>query len=112
MGPQSFDCGSPGCVKPLAAEDTASMGPQSFDCGRWRQSLGVIRSVNALQWGRSLSTAEVAYLAVSAQPPPGASMGPQSFDCGSRGLFRVGLGINDASMGPQSFDCGSHYPNA
>src|SRR5258708_6397199 len=36
-----------------------------------------------LQWGRSLSTAEVRRSRSSRHWPAAASMGPQSFDCGS-----------------------------
>src|SRR5258708_7506256 len=114
MGPQSFDCGSAG--GPAVSRSPvshASMGPQSFDCGsdvdllrefdispgfnwaavfllrRSRNAYRTLWSVNWLQWGRSLSTAEVPRTSSRDATADAASMGPQSFDCGSSSKFRV-----------------------
>ena len=60
-----------------------------------------------LQWGRTLSSAEVRHPALAPRGCPGASMGPHSFKCGSNieDLIETAQGL--ASMGPHSFKCGS-----
>ena len=59
MGPHSFKCGS-------------SLSPNGFPCGRI-----------TLQWGRTLSSAEVMPSRESIEKIVNASMGPHSFKCGS-----------------------------
>ena len=83
MGPHSFKCGSTRRnLKPLGGLD-ASMGPHSFKCGsidaNVRRRFGHVE----LQWGRTLSSAEVRTCSGSADSRTSASMGPHSFKCGS-----------------------------
>ena len=60
MGPGSFDPGSLKVAVQTPAQGAASMGPGSFDPG----SAGKLKEINlpkvTLQWGRGLSTPEVA----------------------------------------------------
>ena len=61
----------------------------------------------ALQWGRTLSSAESFGAALCFPLNALASMGPHSFKCGKRRLRRQRAGILlRASMGPHSFKCG------
>ena len=123
MGPQPFDCGNivlfrrrrpaewcgfngaaafrlrkcQGFLCRVEFAGEASMGPQPFDCGNivgGQLSPGVQRT---LQWGRSLSTAEIN--SRRCRNPIGypASMGPQPFDCGND-IFRVPLAVRFCSF--------------
>ena len=58
------------------------MGPHSFKCGKkaWQASSSPRSS--ALQWGRTLSSAENLVAALESIPADVASMGPHSFKCG------------------------------
>src|ERR1700676_3206245 len=57
------------------------MGPQSCDCGKQTHPTDVSGCV-ALQWGRSLATAEKPTQRHRRTQGRSASMGPQSCDCG------------------------------
>ena len=108
MGPHSFKCGS-------AAENRRpSARPPRLQWGRTLSSAEVQAErqrmrpqQSKLQWGRTLSSAEVRPSASADAIFFRASMGPHSFKCGSilitGGRSQDGL----ASMGPHSFKCGS-----
>ena len=62
MGPQPFDCGNVVSTTRPAGAAPASMGPQPFDCGNVPDvDLAKFGEIG-LQWGRSLSTAEMMIL--------------------------------------------------
>ena len=111
----------------------ASMGPQPFDCGNTSTAKISQRFSVLLQWGRSLSTAEIALLnyhacAADAQLQWGRSLSTAEMPnnerflpCQSsplqwgRSLSTAEIGnvwveaqkLVVASMGPQPFDCGN-----
>ena len=58
MGPHSFKCGSPSEKAAGKEERNASMGPHSFKCGSGARQASVFCE-DLLQWGRTLSSAEV-----------------------------------------------------
>ena len=82
------------------------MGPHSFKCGKRRIHHQERQRDTALQWGRTLSSAESYIFVRSHVYLILASMGPHSFKCGKRGCPRQNKQINRASMGPHSFKCG------
>ena len=160
MGPRSFDRGNDGQGLVDRAEKMASMGPRSFDRGngyyKWRRGCSLERFNGAavfrprkcaadalerialhpeLQWGRGLSTAEMAapptrnaFASRSLQWGRGlstaeiplewhnrglgaiASMGPRSFDRGNVRSLSSTECSREASMGPRSFDRGNYRP--
>ena len=79
---------------------------------RWRTSSAPC----SLQWGRTLSSAEVLAKALPGAAYHWASMGPHSFKCGSPTNTEEISSSSSASMGPHSFKCGSilsgriHWP--
>ena len=84
------------------------MGPQPFDCGNDFDTDKPTVQISMLQWGRSLSTAEIsAGICRPAVAGSAASMGPQPFDCGNSSRAADGSANRGASMGPQPFDCGN-----
>ena len=108
---------------------SASMGPGSFDPGSDPGDASMTNTA-PLQWGRGLSTPEVAEIRFFWKKIPSfngagvfrprkymeevrklkgwkASMGPGSFDPGSHPLARPSDSGSRASMGPGSFDPGS-----
>ena len=105
-GPQSFDCGNWFYHPALGAWNTASTGPQSFDCGNL-DGLLARREAEALQRGRSLSTAEITACLISrarAQSFNGAAVF-RLRKC--RAVHSTSAKAPHASTGPQSFDCGN-----
>ena len=60
-----------------------------------------------LQWGRTLSSAEVRKGSTLLRTEDHASMGPHSFKCGSTNQKLTDQKTDCASMGPHSFKCGS-----
>ena len=131
MGPHSFKCGKWRAFgRPLGCFAT-SMGPHSFKCGKQSRHL-LIQSIElALQWGRTLSSAERFSTMRQVFLDNQTSMGPHSFKCGKpssllsqivqspsfngAALFQVrkavvGAGADGGnaspSMGPHSFKCG------
>ena len=91
MGPRSFNRGDPVVVHDVLLCGAASMGPRSFNRGNAGASCRV-RQPEPLQWGRGLSTAE---MASEDEPEPNwitASMGPRSFN---RGNVRRGSDAHD-----------------
>ncbi len=131
MGPGSFDPGNMGRSTRPAEAQAASMGPGSFDPGneRWDADLRTI--VAGLQWGRGLSTPEIAAQTarelVEEQLQWGRGLSTpemrrlQGGGTSSRGCFN-GAGVfrprkspgqvrlspgGRASMGPGSFDPGN-----
>ena len=132
MGPHSFKCGSTTNSANSGQRTGASMGPHSFKCGSRVPPLAREFFWDALQWGRTLSSAEVETKIDRLAQFLLASMGPHSFKCGSvkrtesptstsfcfngAALFQVRKFIcfqaqkkkpTGASMGPHSFKCGS-----
>ncbi len=83
------------------------MGPHSFKCGKRRRRMPGKPGKPALQWGRTLSSAERRRGdTLGAFRLRNASMGPHSFKCGKRPIpAKYGWSTN-ASMGPHSFKCG------
>ncbi len=108
------------------------MGPHSFKCGKRSRGARSPHGDTALQWGRTLSSAESGYDLVRFGAYSVASMGPHSFKCGKNkpstglsitvssfngaALFQVRKAPHQrhhrresctpASMGPHSFKCG------
>ena len=60
MGPRSFNRGNDGERLPGACAAGASMGPRSFNRGNNPSRPIGVRVQRKLQWGRGLSTAEIA----------------------------------------------------
>ena len=102
MGPHSFKCGSPDETGAHAAEPAASMGPHSFKCGSTTSFGEITEAEKTLQWGRTLSSAEVYVNLIFSYKGSTASMGPHSFKCGSqtghRNLFRWLNRFNGAAL--------------
>ncbi len=113
MGPQHFCCGKSLHFQNVPDIIIASMGPQHFCCGK-TSSLIFTRSIDQLQWGRSISAAEsilrrepwcqtprfngaAAFLLRKEHVEVEiflhfeASMGPQHFCCGKAGLYNVNV---------------------
>ena len=136
MGPHSFKCGSfhpalqpfrhqkgfNGAAlfqvrkyheygNPSHPKRWASMGPHSFKCGSARLARYPPLRSPQLQWGRTLSSAEVSGGLGARVRLTIASMGPHSFKCGSSGETANLRQHRLASMGPHSFKCGS-LPNS
>ena len=131
MGPRSFDRGNPVVQHYTATPAVASMGPRSFDRGNemhhdagtvcglasmgprsFDRGNGGVRKVarqiqTVLQWGRGLSTAEMAKGLTIAEAVREASMGPRSFDRGNSPALPTTGRTGRASMGPRSFDRGN-----
>ena len=131
MGPHSFKCGSYLAKPQLSCKKSCFNGAALFQvrkCARSTESTDRIPRFNGaalfqvrksflneksrnrklgLQWGRTLSSAEVAISPPVASPPANASMGPHSFKCGSSYRRRQTPPRQMASMGPHSFKCGS-----
>ena len=59
------------------------MGPHSFKCGSLISATWNSPILTLLQWGRTLSSAEVVVPLAMTPDMRGASMGPHSFKCGS-----------------------------
>ena len=89
MGPHSFKCGSSTQRKSSCLISTRFNGAALFQV----RKLGVGRlggwEVKMLQWGRTLSSAEVRWLLFIVVSLTFASMGPHSFKCGSRNSQRT-----------------------
>ena len=87
----------------------ASMGPQSFNCGNRvvdePPSLSD-SSRQALQWGRSLSTAETQWRMAVKRRTAGGFNGAAVFQLRKRAWPAIAAAVH-ASMGPQSFNCGN-----
>ena len=79
---------------------------RSLSTAELRTQTAYCRAMKTLQWGRSLSTAEFDSGHLRCWGWLCASMGPQSFDCGIRMADSREVARKLASMGPQSFDCG------
>ena len=108
MGPQSCDCGNRGRCNRQRVLRQASMGPQSFDCGNWLSWRWLSLSRPMLQWGRSLSTAETAWLQQIVRSAAVCFNGAAVLRLRKRCALRRVVGdASGASMGPQSFDCGN-----
>src|SRR5581483_6410759 len=90
----------------LFVDDYASMGPHSDECGILLFQAPP-KAGAALQWGRTLMSAESALRRSIHQGDRRASMGPHSDECGidlGRRAGRQATGA--ASMGPHSDECG------
>ena len=136
MGPHSFKCGSVNSIYSRWSPHICFNGAALFQVRKSENWAPTVSATVGLQWGRTLSSAEVSnsnFLLISSIL---ASMGPHSFKCGSdRGglkgqenlprfngaaLFQVRKSVDDrivvdfaapASMGPHSFKCGSSPRN-
>ena len=112
MGPQPFDCGNSESASPDDGLQDASMGPQPFDCGNSKSFADAHAGRTSLQWGRSLSTAEMRCLSSSDAIASNSFNGAAAFR-----LRKSGLEEDEreerfaASMGPQPFDCGNRLAN-
>ena len=107
MGPHSFKCGSSAVLFLSRNGVHASMGPHSFKCGSPQAVQSSAFRKQSLQWGRTLSSAEVGPPCCVFDQGCVASMGPHSFKCGSLTIFIAECVQLNASMGPHSFKCGS-----
>ena len=111
MGPHSFKCGKLPPLSPEFVWDATSMGPHSFKCGKLDCLDSLLASPAALQWGRTLSSAE-SRLWIQ-------GYARQWSDFNGAALFQVRKAwrrmktkgkANNPSMGPHSFKCGkAHY---
>ena len=106
------------------------MGPHSFKCGKqfwqhfecfvilalqWGRTLSSAESIIIergrrspafLQWGRTLSSAESVVFQNPLEEAKEPSMGPHSFKCGKLCRPFFARLPTDSSMGPHSFKCG------
>ena len=88
--------------------EIASMGPGSFDPGN-SPCPDEPLSTTKLQWGRGLSTPEIAAAGRLRWRQGRASMGPGSFDPGNASRQHPRQPHRLASMGPGSFDPGNKH---
>ena len=132
MGPHSFKCGSKQRITNISGKKTSFNGAALFQVRKCQSARWSIGLQLLLQWGRTLSSAEVEPSHSPERDAGQASMGPHSFKCGSgtatpgerdqeaalqwgRTLSSAEVGIgasvfaeaSKASMGPHSFKCGS-----
>ena len=84
------------------------MGPRSFNRGNRKIICGPVGLPALLQWGRGLSTAEIAAELQEVRLLLVASMGPRSFNRGNNPIRAKELRKDlRASMGPRSFNRGN-----
>ena len=107
MGPHSFKCGSQPRVTSSSGCSPASMGPHSFKCGSMFARAGMECGLEGLQWGRTLSSAEVTVMENRLKSRLTLQWG-RTLSSAEVGLpnFPEAV-ISAASMGPHSFKCGS-----
>ena len=60
------------------------MGPHFFKCGKKAKEGKATQFADALQWGRTFSSAESAERMTSKKGAERASMGPHFFKCGKK----------------------------
>ena len=89
MGPHSFKCGSCAAEPVSSGKKPRFNGAALFQVRKSRRFAIDHPNVDQLQWGRTLSSAEVRPLSASRAPACNASMGPHSFKCGSVHCLRL-----------------------
>ena len=107
MGPHSFKCGSNGRRKNETTEQIRFNGAALFQVRKYAFASECVCACRRLQWGRTLSSAEVSAQVEVIGFASAASMGPHSFKCGSLKGHLLPDWPGIASMGPHSFKCGS-----
>ena len=109
MGPHSFKCGKRTNELVHRLLCGASMGPHSFKCGKLESISCGQTEESALQWGRTLSSAE--------RNGKSSKENGKTFRFNGAALFQVRKGYRwasgdcaglGASMGPHSFKCGKN----
>jgi len=108
MGPQHLSCGNYVQCAEHHGDQRASMGPQHLSCGNVL-FVGRANAESWLQWGRSISAAEIAKGIGGGRGLSDASMGPQHLSCGNHEAKFDELTKYAASMGPQHLSCGNHH---
>ena len=84
MGPQPFDCGNSHLAGRPRAHIIHFNGAAAFRLRKFRSIWADLLNWMTLQWGRSLSTAEMCLIRDLLRFVETTSMGPQPFDCGNR----------------------------
>ncbi len=110
MGPGSFDPGNMRLRSRSSAPRSSFNGAGVFRPRKCDAAKAVLDARRGLQWGRGLSTPEMARFGAPPAFPRPASMGPGSFDPGNSLAIAGALSGAVASMGPGSFDPGNLPP--
>ena len=107
MGPRSFNRGNYESTRAAAPQQYASMGPRSFNRGNVGATVNAKFSAYWLQWGRGLSTAEMATDGCQLHPRGKRFNGAAVFQPRKSEAGRRTSGSTAASMGPRSFNRGN-----
>ena len=107
MGPHSFKCGSWASGEQKQWNNFCFNGAALFQVRKFLDFLFYVLDIFVLQWGRTLSSAEVLVLRLARCPPAMLQWGRT---LSSAEVATKGSSIKTdeaASMGPHSFKCGS-----